>query len=277
MQFDFNNHLNNEVLQQNRLKARSYFIPYENKAANAGNIAGTKNTTRCHSLNGKWNFAYYENIREAFDIVEQTYTHEISVPDVWQFAGYEKPFYINVAYPFPATPPYVPDCAPGAVYNRKFSYKKTKNLSRSIITFQGVSAGFDLFINGKYVGYSQGSHYPSEFDITDCLSDGENDIKVIVYKWTTGSWFECQDMLRNNGIFREVYITDNTYSIHHYNASWQTDKQRRWHNFEYRISRIFGNQATGTLRKLFVWRGIQVWYTKGFGYCVKRIFVGRSK
>lgn len=75
----------------------------------------------------------------------------------------------------------------------------------------------------------------------------------------------------------EVYITDNTYSIHHYNASWQTDKQRRWHNFEYRISRIFGNQATGTLRKLFVWRGIQVWYTKGFGYCVKRIFVGRSK
>ena len=90
--------------------------------ANAGNIAGTKNTTRCHSLNGKWNFAYYENIREAFDIVEQTYTDEISVPDVWQFAGYEKPFYINVAYPFPATPPYVPDCAPGAVYNMKFSY-----------------------------------------------------------------------------------------------------------------------------------------------------------
>ena len=208
MQFDFNNHLNNEILQQNRLKARSYFIPYENKAANAGNIAGTKNTTRCHSLSGKWNFAYYENIREAFDTVEQTYTDEISVPDVWQFAGYEKPFYINVAYPFPATPPYVPDCAPGAVYNRKFSYKKAKNLSRSIITFQGVSAGFDLFINGKYVGYSQGSHYPSEFDVTDCLSDGENDIKVIVYKWTTGSWFECQDMLRNNGIFREVFITD---------------------------------------------------------------------
>lgn len=208
MQFDFNNHLNNEILQQNRLKARSYFIPYENKAINAGNIAGTKNTTRCHSLSGKWNFAYYENIREAFDTVEQTYTDEISVPDVWQFAGYEKPFYINVAYPFPATPPYVPDCAPGAVYNRKFSYKKAKNLSRSIITFQGVSAGFDLFINGKYVGYSQGSHYPSEFDVTDCLSDGENDIKVIVYKWTTGSWFECQDMLRNNGIFREVFITD---------------------------------------------------------------------
>lgn len=65
-----------------------------------------------------------------------------------------------------------------------------------------------MFINGKYVGYSQGSHYPSEFDVTDCLSDGENDIKVIVYKWTTGSWFECQDMLRNNGIFRDVYITD---------------------------------------------------------------------
>lgn len=72
------------------------------------------------------------------------------MPDVWQFAGYEKPFYINVAYPFPATPPYVPDCAPGAVYNRKFSYKKAKNLSRSIITFQGVSAGFDFTGSEKY-------------------------------------------------------------------------------------------------------------------------------
>ena len=126
MQFDFNNHLNNEILQQNRLKARSYFIPYENKAANTGNISGAKNTTRCHSLCGKWHFAYYENIREAFDIAEQIYTDEINVPDVWQFTGYEKPFYINVAYPFPATPPYVPDCAPGAVYNRKFNYKKAK-------------------------------------------------------------------------------------------------------------------------------------------------------
>ena len=180
MQFDFNNHLNNEILQQNRLKARSCFIPYENKAANAGNIAGTKNTTRYHSLNGKWNFAYYGNIREAFDIVEQTYTDEISVPDVWQFAGYEKPFYINVAYPFPATPPYVPDCAPGAVYNRKFSCKKAKNLSRSIITFQGVSAGFDLFINGKYVGYSQGSHYPSVMLFS--LATRPSSILPIVYR-----------------------------------------------------------------------------------------------
>ncbi|MGN1443011.1 MAG: glycoside hydrolase family 2 TIM barrel-domain containing protein, partial [Acutalibacteraceae bacterium] len=76
-----------------------------------------------------------------------------------------------------------------------------------IITFLGVGASLDLYLNGSYVGYGEGSHNSREFDLTNALKDGENELVAVVYKWSTGTYLECQDMFRENGIFRDVYIT----------------------------------------------------------------------
>lgn len=223
MKFAFDNHLQNDILQINRLAPRSYFIPYPTEKENAGNLYGAEKTSRCINLNGEWNFCYYKNAYEAVRNRENELHECIVVPSVWQFNGKEQPFYLNVAFPFPATPPTVPDCAPAAVYKKKFFYQRGDDTVRNILTFQGVSAGFDVWLNGQYVGYSQGSHYPAEFAVTDYLKADENEVCVIVYKWTTGSWFECQDMLRSNGIFRSVYITE-IIKNGIYDLNWQCRK-----------------------------------------------------
>ncbi len=222
MKFDFDRHLDNNVLQANRLAPRSYFIPYANVEENKGNLVGVDRSSRCIDLNGEWEFAYFTNAYEAVRSKDKKEGDCISVPELWQFRGVEEPYYVNIAFPYPATPPTVPDCAPAAVYKKQFSYSN-KNYKRNLLTFLGVSAGFDLWLNGQYVGYSQGSHYPSEFDVTSFLREGQNELCLVVYKWTTGSWFECQDMLRSNGIFRDVYIT-NIVENGIYDVSWKTDK-----------------------------------------------------
>ena len=178
---------NPEKTSQNRCEARSWYIP--------GGVSERL------LLNGDWKFAYFARDIDVPDQIENWDT--IPVPSCWQLQGYENPNYSNINYPYPCDPPYVPDDNPCGVYQRSFTLKKW---GRSYFVFEGVSSCAYLYVNGRYVGFTQGSHILSEFDITDFVLDGENTVTVKVLKWCCGSYLEDQDFFRYNGIFRDVYI-----------------------------------------------------------------------
>lgn len=201
---------NFDVYEENKLPGRSYFIPYGNK-----DVLGEKSalderygSDMVNVLSGEWNFKYYKQISRLPNVIdtENIIFDKITVPSVWQRTGYEQPCYLNTRYEFPMTLPGVPDEMSAGVYVKKFNIT---NASNPIITFLGVCSSLTLYVNGKYVGYSEGSHNSAEFNLKDCVTAGENELLAIVTKWCNGTYLECQDMFRDNGIFRDVYITEN--------------------------------------------------------------------
>ena len=187
---------------ENREEQRAYYIPYDSleKALN-----GKKEDSLYYKLlNGKWKFKYFER---DIDYSEEINGWDlISVPSCWQSLGYEKPGYTNLNYPYPIDVPYVPDDNPLGVYERTFMIDKDWKKKETFIVFEGVSSCAFLYINGKYVGYTQGSHLQAEFDISPYIKQGENTIRVKVLKWCLGSYVEDQDFFRFSGIFRDVYL-----------------------------------------------------------------------
>lgn len=179
---------NTHKTSENRLPQRSHYIPTGN--------------SEYILLNGEWNFAYFE---DESDVPEKiTDWNTISVPSCWQLKGYDSPNYTNISYPFPCDPPYVPDQNPCGVYQRSFNIKEL--WGKLYFMFEGVATCAFLWINGQYVGFTQGSHLQSEFDITPYVFVGENTVTVKVLKWCCGSYLEDQDIFRFNGIFRDCYI-----------------------------------------------------------------------
>lgn len=176
---------NLNFISENREKQRAYYIP-----------------SGYTLLNGEWDFKFYNADYEE-EYIEKEWG-KISVPSCWQMCGYENPNYTNVAYPFPYDPPFVPDKNPMGVYRRNFHVSDTNR--ETYIVFEGVSSCMELFVNDKYVGYSQGSHLQAEFNISDFVKEGENTVLVKVRKWCSGSYLEDQDFFRFNGIFRDVYL-----------------------------------------------------------------------
>ena len=174
---------------ENRESPRAYYIP--------------KGSSNCKSLNGIWKFAFFENSDLA---TEPSNWDEIEVPSCWQLKGYENPNYTNINFPFACDMPYVPNINPMGVYEREFD---VTDLSKEIyVVFEGIATCGVLFINGQYVGFTQGSHLQAEFKISKYLKQGINTIRVNVYKWCAGYYIEDQDMFRFNGIFRDVYILE---------------------------------------------------------------------
>lgn len=164
----------------------------------------TKNVLK-KSLSGEWQFAYFNSPLDLeFPI---NFDKKIKVPASIQMQGFDLPHYTNQIYPWEGretvTAPDSPiKINPLACYNRKFD----SDLSETIIHFEGVESAFFLYINGKFVGYSEDTFTPSEFDISSFLVNGENEITVLVSKWCSGSWLEDQDFWRMSGIFRDVYL-----------------------------------------------------------------------
>ncbi len=192
------------------LPPRAYFVPAESPAAAQPEIA--RNTSsRIQFLNGSWDFAYFESMYDIEDAYWVPGTARppmkpIPVPSVWQTQGYDRHQYTNSRYPFPYDPPYVPHNNPCGLYIRSFALDEDKKDFSQHLNFEGVDSCFYLWINGKFVGYSQVSHMTSEFDITPFVKAGENEIAVLVFKWCDGSYLEDQDKFRMTGIFRDVYI-----------------------------------------------------------------------
>ncbi len=179
---------NPQKTSENRLPPRSYYIP-----------GGTGKYTL---LNGDWRFAYFSRDIDVPEVIDRWDT--IPVPACWQLHGYENPNYTNVAYPYPVDPPYVPDDNPCGVYEREFQLEDIQG--RHYFVFEGVASCAFLYINGSYVGYTQGSHLQAEFDITDFVRQGSNTLRVKVLKWCCGSYLEDQDCFRFSGIFRDCYL-----------------------------------------------------------------------
>lgn len=207
------NHRSLEILHENCLPSRAYFIPFGSKES-AGSAESREESDRYQSLCGDWAFRWYEH-SAAIDVdpadatLDTSDFETIPVPMSWQMLlnrGYDVPQYSNANYPFPVDPPYTPEVNPCGLYSRTFVLGKTFASRDLILTFEGVDSAFYVWVNGQYVGYSQVPHGTSEFDLTGIAKEGENRITVLVFKWSDGSYLEDQDMYRLSGIFREVYL-----------------------------------------------------------------------
>jgi beta-galactosidase len=121
--------------------------------------------------------------------------------------GYDKPIYTNVQMPIPNTPPFVPkEDNPTGLYRQTFTIPEGWNGRQIFICFDGVESAFYLWVNGQAVGYSQDSRLPAEFDLTDYVQAGENELRAMVIRWSDGSFVEDQDHWRMGGIHRDVYL-----------------------------------------------------------------------
>lgn len=168
------------------------------------------------SLNGLWKFAYAKNYNSTIKGFEsKEYDCEdwddIRVPAHIQMEGYDVPQYVNVQYPWDGRAQIeggeIPEAFnPTASYAKYFTVPICWNKMPVYVSFQGVESGFAVWCNGHYVGYSEDSFTPSEFDLTPYLTEGRNKLAVQVYKWSAGSWCEDQDFFRFSGIFRDVYL-----------------------------------------------------------------------
>ena len=200
---------NLRVLHENTMPLRSYYIPASRRMD--GLVHDRALSDRIRFLNGDWKFRYFDSI---YDLQECFFApdHDCSgfdtlpVPSVWQMHGYDNNQYTNIKYPFPFDPPYVPHENPCGAYVCEFEYSFDEAAPMVYLNFEGVDSCFYVWMNGKYVGYSQVSHSTGEFDITEKLVEGRNKLAVLVLKWCDGSYLEDQDKFRMSGIFRDVYL-----------------------------------------------------------------------
>lgn len=209
--FDSNIIKNPEIFEQNRLAAHSDHVCYKNELEK---IKG-KSSLR-YDMNGLWKFAYAKNQSLApcgFEAADYDCKgwDEIRVPAHIQMEGYDVPIYTNTTYPWEADesikPGEVPEIFnPVASYVKYFTIPENMKNKRVCISFQGVESGFALWLNGHYVGYSEDTFDPSDFELTDYIVGGENKLAVRVWKWTSSSWCEDQDFYRFSGIFRDVFL-----------------------------------------------------------------------
>lgn len=224
-----------DIIEAGRLAPRSYFIPFCDREQAAGASGGQMrySSPKVKCLNGNWDFRFYSEPSALPDLLDTDKMEfdTIDVPSCWQFRGYDRPFYVNTRYQFPYAPPSIP-CEgrvgktffwvgadrgaglffadPGDEYNHAGVYRTFFEADddgrRYILSFLGVASCADVYVNGRFAGYTEGSHNTAEFDITDAVVKDRNELVVVVRRWCTGSYLECQDMFRNNGIFRDVLL-----------------------------------------------------------------------
>ncbi|MBB6459048.1 glycoside hydrolase family 2 TIM barrel-domain containing protein [Flammeovirga kamogawensis] len=202
---------NPKVIAENKEAAHATFTLYNSEAEAIANQKQVAETTL--SLNGTWKFNWVIKPSERpLDFYKNDYNTadwaDIEVPSNWELKGFGTPIYTNVEYPFvPVDPPNIPhNDNPVGSYKRTFTLPTNYSGKEVFVHFAGVRSAMYLWVNGEKVGYSQGSKTPAEFNITDFVKEGDNQIAVEVYRWSDGSYLEDQDMWRLSGIDREVYL-----------------------------------------------------------------------
>lgn len=204
---------NPEIFNLGQIKPHANFIPYSNIAELlAANSFQKSNSRWVELLNGKWKFHWVkkpadrpmEFYKNDFDVSSWD---EIEVPANWELQGYGTPIYVNDRYPFPKDPPHIPhDNNPVGSYKRTFRIPADWDGKEIFIQFGAVKSAAYFWLNGEFIGYNQDSKTPIEFNITGYLREGINVVSVQVYRWSDGSYLECQDFWRLSGIEREVYL-----------------------------------------------------------------------
>lgn len=194
------------VTGQNRLPGHSPLRAYASHDDARNDLTSAR-----HSLNGDWDFVLYDRpeLADAAFFESQTAVptgHSVRVPGNWQCQGYDRPIYTNVQYPFAVNPPFVPADNPTGGYARTFALPAEAIDGQTRVVFDGVNSAFHLWCNGRWVGYSQDSRLPAEFDLSDFVHAGDNRLAVMVLRWSDGSYLEDQDMWWLSGIFRDVTL-----------------------------------------------------------------------
>ncbi len=224
--FDYGRVSDPEYFKENRLEAHSDHVWYADEGEAEEGRTGFR-----HSLNGVWKFAYAPNYKAAVpDFWAEDYDcrdwADIRVPAHIQMEGYDRPQYVNVQYPWDGydeiRPGQVPEhFNPVASYVKYFHVPEPMKGRPLYVSFQGVESAMAIWCNGVYVGYSEDTFTPSEFELTPYLKEGENKLAVQVFKWCGGSWCEDQDFFRFSGIFRDVYLYT-VPSVHVWDVKVQT-------------------------------------------------------
>jgi beta-galactosidase len=202
-----NNHYNHQIFEENKLAPRASFFAFENS-----DISDKENSKRFLNLNGNWKFNWVKDPKsrpttfQNIDFDDADWK-TIPVPANWEVEGYGYPIYLDERYPFNTKWPDSP-----TDYNPVGTYRKEINLTKEFLSqdivlhFAGTKSAMYVYINGTYIGYSQGSKTPAEFNITNYLKEGKNLIALQMYRWSDASYLESQDMLRMSGIERDVYL-----------------------------------------------------------------------
>ncbi len=200
-------HYNHEIFEENKLAPRATFFAFEDAS-----LQDKEKSQRFKSLNGEWTFNWVKDPKQRpktfqninYDDSDWT---SIKVPANWEVEGFGNPIYLDERYPFTTKWPDAP-----TDYNPVGTYRKTIEIDDAflnediILHFAGAKSAMYLYINEHYVGYSQGSKTPAEFNISKYLNAGKNLIAIQMYRWSDASYLESQDFLRLSGIERDVYL-----------------------------------------------------------------------
>ncbi len=203
---------NPHMLGKNKIKPHTFFVPFANPQAALSQ--SNEESPFYLSLNGIWKFNWVRNPADRpVDFYKPEYDvsgwNDIPVPSNWELEGYGVPIYVNQPYEFTRkpNPPHVPhNYDPVGSYRRNFTIPDKWDGREIFIHFGAVKSAFYIWVNGKKVGYSQGSKTPAEWDITKYLKKGENYVALQVFRWSDGSYLECQDFWRISGIERDVFL-----------------------------------------------------------------------
>ncbi|MEM6813306.1 MAG: glycoside hydrolase family 2 TIM barrel-domain containing protein [Bacteroidota bacterium] len=208
-----------EIFQINREYPTATFYRHSSEEA-ALNAKKYEGSPFYQSLNGTWKFNW---VRKPSDRPQYFYLEnydvsdwgEIEVPGNWEINGYGIPIYTNINYPFPANPPFIPhDYNPVGSYKRSFEISDGWSGKDIFVHFGAVRSAMYIWVNGKLIGYNEGSKTPAEYNITWFVRPGENSISVEVYRWSDASYLEDQDFWRLSGMEREVYLyATNKYTV----------------------------------------------------------------
>ncbi|MEE0888681.1 MAG: glycoside hydrolase family 2 TIM barrel-domain containing protein [Bacteroidales bacterium] len=276
---------NQEVFQINRCTPRATFFPYSNTKAmmseetfNYPWLSPMK--ADLISLNGKWNFHFSpsadkrpseNDIFTKGKLVWET----INVPSCWEMLGYDFPLYVNVDYPFENNPPFIDVKEqykglygenPVGTYHKTFSIPKNWEKKRVFLHFDGLYSGAYVWCNGKKVGYCQASNNDAEFELTQYLKEGINELYVQVFRWTDASYLEGQDMFHMSGLHRDVYLfaVEQVFISNHYITSTldaNTGYKKGNFNIELTLDNPTGKKAEKIIeiellddKKELVWR-----------------------
>lgn len=198
---------NMNIINRGRVQSHSTFLPFSNSQNAVSQQRGMSDLFKL--LSGEWKFSYTEveaHSPEGFEKPETDVSdwNNITVPSCWQFFGYGVKNYLNTRYAFPVNPPFVPYENAAGCYRTEFNIPEKWEKKNVNIVFEGVCSSFHLWVNGQLAGYSQGSHLPSEFDISPYINTGKNVLAVKVYQWSYSTYLEAQDMWRFNGILSPI-------------------------------------------------------------------------
>lgn len=201
------NHYNHQVFEENKLAPRATFFAFEND-----DISKKENSKRFFDLNGQWRFDWVKDPKKRPTTFQNLDYDDsdwktIPVPSNWEVEGFGNPIYLDERYPFTTKWPDAPtDYNPVGTYRREITLEKDFLSEDIILHFAGAKSAMYVYINGEYVGYSQGSKTPAEFNVTKHLKEGKNLIALQLFRWSDASYLESQDMLRMSGIERDVYL-----------------------------------------------------------------------